>query len=251
MADVVSAERANVVNEGVVKDAESQSKSTLRSSSTAVTGRASALGDGKTRHSLGNDPAGLRGSAKVARRDGIAPAPGSVAYSNGKASNETITDESGVGRPSAKSGKPSPTTAGIFKIGAVDAGAGAAVDELDDTPEFEGIGSAYDKSLSAKRIASRIRRARASKSAGAHEASASSAASKAKKAKKAAAAKEAVGKSQAAADFEARARRRLRPLRRAVQPAPPARPLRPRPSERRPQARRRPSPALSRAFSPS
>ncbi|WP_241152784.1 phage tail tip lysozyme [Gordonibacter sp. Marseille-P4307] len=126
MADVVSAERANVVNEGVVKDAESQSKSTLRSSSTAVTGRASALGDGKTRHSLGNDPAGLRGSAKVARRDGIAPAPGSVAYSNGKASNETITDESGVGRPSAKSGKPSPTTAGIFKIGAVDAGAGAA-----------------------------------------------------------------------------------------------------------------------------
>lgn len=199
MADVVSAERANVVNEGVVKDAESQSKSTLSSSSTAVTGRASALGDGKTRHSLGNDPAGLRGSAKVARWDGIAPAPGSVAYSNGKASNETIADESGVGRPSAKSGKPSPTTAGIFKIGAVDAGAGAAVDELDDTPEFEGIGSAYDKSLSAKRVASRIRRARASKSAGAHEASASSAASKAKKAKKAAAAKEAVGKSQAAA----------------------------------------------------
>lgn len=190
MADVVSAERANVVNGGVVKDAAGQSKSTLRSPSSSASDRASAL----TSVTKGGDGAANAGK--------VSSAGCSETVGNG-ATAGPVPEKGGVGRPFARGGKPSPTTAGVFKTGIADAAVGTAVDELDETPEFEGVGSAYDKSVSARRVASRLRRTASAKSAGAHEASASATASKASKAKKAAAARETAAKGQAAAQANA------------------------------------------------
>ncbi len=155
MTDVVSAERADVVNGDVVTDAATQSKSTLASPPSTATTRATAISATKLagRHPVNQDT----------RRK---PATGADPGTQSKASETG----SGVGRsPENMGSEPSPPTASAFKVSPARIAADAAVDELDDTPEFEGVGGAYRKSLTAKRIASRIRRTTAGKSAGAHE----------------------------------------------------------------------------------
>lgn len=189
MSDVVSAERADVVNGGVVKDAESQSRSTLSTASSAATERAGVL-------SPAAKPASADGGHGSAA--GSKHASSTASGHPGAANSQAETD--GVGRPSSKvGGRPSPTSVGVFKTGIADMALDAAVDELDDTPEFEGIGSVRDKPIFARRIVSRIRRTASAKSIGAHETQASAAGSRASKVKAANASREAVAKSQAAA----------------------------------------------------
>lgn len=192
MSDVVSAERADVVNGGVVKDAESQSRSTLSTASSAATEHTGVL-------SPATKPASADGRHSSAASGRRAPSTASGhpgAANSREKTDDALTEADGVGRPSSKTGgRPSPTSAGVFKTGIADMALDAAVDELDDTPEFEGIGSVRDKSISARRIVSRIRRTASTKSIGAHETQASAASSRVSKAKAA----KAVAKSQAAA----------------------------------------------------
>lgn len=173
MSDIVSAERSNIVNAGVVTDSDSQSKSTLSAMPSAATGRASVLGGKpvnakstnlhnaapKGKVSSASDPFATKGSASSTIHDKHSTATGKRASGDGAGSlHETAA------------GKPFPTVKGVFKANVGNAMAGAAADELDDTPEFEGAGSLHDKSVAVKRTVSRMKHKTAAKSAGAHEA---------------------------------------------------------------------------------
>lgn len=196
MADVISAERANVVNGGVVKDADDRSKSLISTTSSAATERAGVL-------SPKAKPAGAGSGRNPSAGDKRVPlqAPEkSAAATTRTGTHDPASEEARAGRLTEKpAGKPSPTVAGAFKTGVADMAVNAATDELDETPEFEGVGSIRDASRSTKRAASRIRRATSAKSIGAHESSASAAGRKATKAKTASASKDAMAKGQAAA----------------------------------------------------
>lgn len=195
MSDVVSAERADVVNGGVVKDAESRSRSTLSTAPSAATERAGVLSPAAKPASAN----GGHGSAASGKQVSSTAFGHPGAANSREKTGDALTEADGVGRPFSKAGsRPSPTSVGVFETGIADMALDAAVDELDDTPEFEGIGSVRDKSIFARRIVSRIRRTASAKSIGAHEAQASSAGSRASKVKAANASREAVAKSQAA-----------------------------------------------------
>lgn len=171
MSDIVSADRSNIVNAGVVTDSASQSKSTLSSMSSAATERKGVLG-GKP---AAVKPANLRNAAPQGGA-GSASAQSAPASRVGTAVDVEHAPDigkrasgNGAGHPHGVSaGKPSPTVKGVFKANIGNAVAGATADELDDTPEFEGVGSLRDKSVAAKRTISRVRRRTAAKSAGAH-----------------------------------------------------------------------------------
>lgn len=137
MADIVTSEREDVVNAGVVRDSDSQARSALTE------------------------------AAPAAREKGAAPAAGrrepSAPESNvkhGKASRSRTG--------SAAAGTPKAGSRGTAVLGVLANAAGqAAADELDDTPEFEGAGKARSAATAARRAVSRVRARASRKSAGA------------------------------------------------------------------------------------
>jgi hypothetical protein len=137
MSEVVTAEREDVVNGGAVKDSGEQALSAISE----------------------------LGSAAHAREDGAPAARG------GKGTDTPAADElgrAGSGGAPATKGPAKPRRKAYSKLGVFSAAAAReAVDQLDDTPEFEGVGDAYDAASTAKRAASRIRSRASRKSAGA------------------------------------------------------------------------------------
>ena len=136
MAEIVTSERKNLVNSGAVSDADSQSRSLL-----AAPKGASSKGGGTLRKAGGPPAARLRGAGS----------------------------EPGAGTDGAKAPGTRRAGHGTAVMGVLKTRAGQAVaDEVDDTPELEGAGSAWEKATSAKRAASRIRGRARAKSVGAH-----------------------------------------------------------------------------------
>lgn len=137
MADIVTSEREDVVNAGVVRDSDSQARVALTE------------------------------AAPAAREKGAAPAAGRREQS----AAETSVKHGKAGRSrtgSAAPGAPTAGSRGTAVLGVLANAAGqAAADELDDTPEFEGAGKARSAATAARRAISRVRARASRKSAGA------------------------------------------------------------------------------------
>lgn len=150
MARLVGRERADVLNSGVVKDSESQSKSTLAERKSAARSR--------------RPPSAPRTSgpqAQSKQKLGISEIP----TSDERAGR-------GAGREACQAGKAEGGTPPRLKARLKQAAAGAVAGELDETPEFEGAAEAYSNAASARSLAKRLRGSRSAgkeKSAGAHE----------------------------------------------------------------------------------
>jgi cell wall-associated NlpC family hydrolase len=136
MADIVTSEREDVVNAGVVRDSDSQAKSALTE------------------------------AAPAARAKGTAPAGGQREPS--KADARAKHRARNVSQNGGAAGAPKTGPRGTAVLGVLANAAGqAAADELDETPEFEGAGKARGAAQTARRAISRVRARASRKSAGA------------------------------------------------------------------------------------
>ena len=137
MADIVTSEREDVVNAGVVRDSDSQARSALTE------------------------------AAPAAREKGAAPAAGRRERAAAEAGEHGIHSGSRTGGK-AGGGAPKAGSRGTAVLGVLANAAGqAAADELDDTPEFEGAGKARSAATAARHAISRVRARASRKSAGA------------------------------------------------------------------------------------
>lgn len=136
MADIVTSERVDVVNAGVVRDSDSQARSALTEAAPAARGKGGAPAAGRC------EPSAAEANVK-----------------HGKASRS---------RRGYAAGAPKAGSRGTAVLGVLANAAGqAAADELDDTPEFEGAGKARSAAQTARRAISRVRARASRKSAGA------------------------------------------------------------------------------------
>ena len=135
IADIVTAEKVDAVNSGIVKDDEAQSLSTLAS-------REDALGTRRPKE-------GAKGNPRKARAAAFASA-------SSNAGAEPASDKA----PSEEAAHAADETNGRLKVRQVLER--QAVSELDDTDEFEGAQGAYDAGKGAKRgiAAARERKAK-------------------------------------------------------------------------------------------
>ena len=137
MRSVVGKEKATALTTGSVKDSASQSLSTLSEHESAAGERKSAAStkaprNAKAKSAGTNCPSDARASAK--------------AESKGKARAARQAAEA-KGLPAKQAEQPSKRTPSPKS-----AIASGAIHETDDTPEFEGVGGAYDKAAVAKRV---------------------------------------------------------------------------------------------------
>lgn len=135
IADIVTAEKVDAVNSGIVKDDEAQSLSTLAS-------REDALG-------MRNPKKGAKGTTRKAKATAFA-----------SASSKAGTEPASAQAPSEEAAHAADETNGRLKVRRVLER--QAVSELDDTDEFEGAQGAYDAGKGAKRgiMAARERKAK-------------------------------------------------------------------------------------------
>ena len=137
MRSVVGKEKATALTTGSVKDSASQSLSTLSEHESAAGERKSAAStkaprNAKAKSAGTNCPSDARASAK--------------ADSKGKARAARQAAEA-KGLPAKQAEQPSKRT-----LSPMSAIASGAIHETDDTPEFEGVGGAYDKAAVTKRV---------------------------------------------------------------------------------------------------
>lgn len=136
LREIVTEEKATALSSGTVKDAASQSLSTLKETESAAGERKGAASKAAPKKAARistatNCPSGARGAAAAALAGEKPDAP-----------------KGDIGQARRK-------------LGIKSAIASGAVHELDDTPEFEGAGGAYDKAVAAKRIARKAKSAKA------------------------------------------------------------------------------------------